>query len=126
MKAAVLFEANTPLSIEDVTVSKPTAHEVLIRTMAVGVCRSDLHFVDGAYPHAMPTIPGHEACGVVEAVLFPDGDRADHAGGCVARHEKVITLRVVSPRRSSSNASLIRSSGIRSAIIVSRSSSPRM
>ncbi len=68
MKAAVLFEANTPLSIEDVTVSKPTAHEVLIRTMAVGVCRSDLHFVDGAYPHAMPTIPGHEACGVVEAV----------------------------------------------------------
>ena len=68
MKAAVLFEANTPLSIEDVTVSKPTAHEVLIRTMAVGVCRSDLHFVDGAYPHAMPTIPGHEACGVVEAI----------------------------------------------------------
>ena len=68
MKAAVLFEANTPLSIEDVTVSKPTAHEVLIRTMAVGVCRTDLHFVDGAYPHAMPTIPGHEACGVVEAV----------------------------------------------------------
>jgi S-(hydroxymethyl)glutathione dehydrogenase/alcohol dehydrogenase len=68
MKAAVLFEANTPLSIEDVTVSKPTAHEVLIRTVAVGVCRSDLHFVDGAYPHAMPTIPGHEACGVVEAI----------------------------------------------------------
>lgn len=68
MKAAVLFEAKTPLSIEDVTISKPTAHEVLIRTMAVGVCRSDLHFVDGAYPHAMPTIPGHEACGVVEAI----------------------------------------------------------
>ena len=68
MKAAVLFEANTPLSIEDVNISKPTAHEVLIRTVAVGVCRSDLHFVDGAYPHAMPTIPGHEACGVVEAV----------------------------------------------------------
>ena len=68
MKAAVLFEAKTPLSIEDVTVSDPLAHEVLIRTVAVGVCRSDLHFVDGAYPHAMPTIPGHEACGVVEAV----------------------------------------------------------
>ncbi|KQM64888.1 alcohol dehydrogenase [Sphingomonas sp. Leaf17] len=68
MKAAVLFEANTPLSIEDVTVSKPAPREVLIRTVAVGVCRSDLHFVDGAYPHAMPTIPGHEAAGVVEAV----------------------------------------------------------
>ncbi|HEX7693857.1 MAG TPA: Zn-dependent alcohol dehydrogenase, partial [Sphingomonas sp.] len=35
---------------------------------AVGVCRSDLHFVDGAYPHPLPTIPGHEAAGVVEAV----------------------------------------------------------
>ncbi|MEO5867064.1 MAG: Zn-dependent alcohol dehydrogenase [Sphingomonas sp.] len=68
MKAAILFEAGTPLSIENVTVSKPGAHEVLIRTAAVGVCRSDLHFVDGAYPHAMPTIPGHEAAGIVEAV----------------------------------------------------------
>ena len=68
MKAAVLFEAKTPLSIEEVSVSKPGPHEVLIRTAAVGVCRSDLHFVDGAYPHPMPTIPGHEAAGVVEAV----------------------------------------------------------
>ena len=68
MKAAVLFEARTPLSIEEVTVSKPGPREVLIRTVAVGVCRSDLHFVDGAYPHALPTIPGHEACGVVEAI----------------------------------------------------------
>ena len=68
MKAAVLFEAKTPLSIEEVSVDKPGAREVLIRTVAVGVCRSDLHFVDGAYPHAMPTIPGHEAAGVVEAV----------------------------------------------------------
>ena len=68
MKAAVLFEAKTPLRVEEVSVSKPALHEVLIRTAAVGVCRSDLHFVDGAYPHAMPTIPGHEACGVVEQV----------------------------------------------------------
>ncbi|KQR84120.1 Zn-dependent alcohol dehydrogenase [Sphingomonas sp. Leaf343] len=68
MKAAVLFDAKTPLVIEEVTVSKPLAHEVLIRTHAVGVCRSDLHFVDGLYPHRFPTIPGHEAAGVVEAV----------------------------------------------------------
>jgi S-(hydroxymethyl)glutathione dehydrogenase/alcohol dehydrogenase len=74
MKAAVLFEPKTPLTIEDVTVSAPLAHEVLIRTVAVGVCRSDLHFVDGAYPHAVPTIPGHEAAGVVEAV----GDEVRH------------------------------------------------
>ena len=68
MKAAVLSEARSPLSIEDVVVDAPFAHEVLIRTAACGVCRSDLHFVDGAYPHAMPCIPGHEAAGIVEAV----------------------------------------------------------
>ena len=68
MKAAVLFEPKTPLRIEDVAVADPAPHEVLIRTVAVGVCRSDLHFVDGIYPHALPTIPGHEAAGVVEAV----------------------------------------------------------
>ncbi|OAN59972.1 Zn-dependent alcohol dehydrogenase [Sphingomonas sp. TDK1] len=68
MKAAVLFEAKTPLAIEEVEVSKPGPREVLIRTAAVGVCRSDLHFVDGAFPHPVPTVPGHEAAGVVEAV----------------------------------------------------------
>lgn len=68
MKAAVLFEAKTPLQIEEVVVSKPGPHEVLIRTKAVGVCRSDLHFVDGVYPHALPAIPGHEAAGIVEQV----------------------------------------------------------
>ena len=68
MKAAILFEAKTPLRVEDVTIDKPAAHEVLIRTVACGVCRSDLHFVDGAYPHPLPGIPGHEAAGVVEAI----------------------------------------------------------
>ena len=68
MKAAVLTAAGTPLTIEDIRVDAPLAHEVLIRTAACGVCRSDLHFVDGAYPHAMPCIPGHEAAGIVEAI----------------------------------------------------------
>ncbi len=68
MKAAVLFEPGKPVEIADVRVDTPGPREVLIRTAAVGVCRSDLHFVDGAYPHALPTIPGHEAAGVVEAV----------------------------------------------------------
>jgi len=68
VRAAVLFEAGKPLSIEEVAVDKPAAREVLVRTHACGVCRSDLHFVDGAYPHPLPGIPGHEAAGVVEAV----------------------------------------------------------
>lgn len=68
MKAAVLFEAKTPLVIEDIRIDAPGPREVLIRTAACGVCRSDLHFVDGSFPHVMPTVPGHEAAGVVEAV----------------------------------------------------------
>jgi len=68
MKAAVLFEAGKPLEIADVQVSGPGPREVLIRTVACGVCRSDLHFVDGAFPHPVPTVPGHEAAGVIEAV----------------------------------------------------------
>jgi len=68
LKAAVLYEAGKPLEITEVRVSKPGPREVLIRTKAVGVCRSDLHFVDGAFPHPVPTVPGHEAAGVIEAV----------------------------------------------------------
>jgi S-(hydroxymethyl)glutathione dehydrogenase/alcohol dehydrogenase len=41
---------------------------VLIRTAACGLCHSDLHFIEGAYPHPLPAIPGHEAAGIVEAV----------------------------------------------------------
>ncbi|AJP71901.1 Zn-dependent alcohol dehydrogenase [Sphingomonas hengshuiensis] len=68
MKAAILFAPGTPLEIRDVDVAAPGPREVLIRTAAVGVCRSDLHFVDGAFPHPVPTVPGHEAAGIVEAV----------------------------------------------------------
>jgi S-(hydroxymethyl)glutathione dehydrogenase/alcohol dehydrogenase len=68
MKAAVLHEVNKPLVIEDVTVNKPGPHEVLIRTAACGLCHSDLHFLEGTYPHPLPCVPGHEAAGIVEAV----------------------------------------------------------
>ena len=68
MKAAVLREVGKPLSIEDVQLDKPKGREVLVLTKAVGVCHSDLHFIDGLYPYALPTIPGHESAGVVEAV----------------------------------------------------------
>jgi S-(hydroxymethyl)glutathione dehydrogenase/alcohol dehydrogenase len=68
MKAAVLYQAKTPLVIEQVNIDKPGPHEVLIRTAACGLCHSDLHFIDGAYPHATPCIGGHEAAGIVEAV----------------------------------------------------------
>jgi S-(hydroxymethyl)glutathione dehydrogenase/alcohol dehydrogenase len=68
MKAAVFREVGKPLQIEDVAISKPGPHEVLIRTKAAGVCHSDLHFVEGKYPHPAPAVLGHESAGVVEAV----------------------------------------------------------
>ena len=68
MKAAVLREVGKPLQIEDVQISKPGPHEVLIRTAAAGVCHSDLHFVEGSYPHPLPAVLGHESAGIVEAV----------------------------------------------------------
>jgi S-(hydroxymethyl)glutathione dehydrogenase/alcohol dehydrogenase len=67
-KAAILIAPNQPLSIESVVVADPGPHEVRIRTAACGLCHSDLHFIEGAYPHPLPAIPGHEAAGVVEAV----------------------------------------------------------
>ena len=68
MKAAVLRAQNQPMEIEEVAVSNPGPREVLVRTLAAGVCHSDLHFLDGSYPYQLPTILGHESAGVVEAV----------------------------------------------------------
>ena len=60
MKAAVLYEPNTPLVIEEVGLRKPAAHEVLLRTAVAGLCHSDLHFIEGLYPHPLPVVLGHE------------------------------------------------------------------
>jgi len=68
MKAAVLRAVKQPLTIEDVEISKPGPREVLVRTVAAGVCHSDLHFQTGAYTYPMPAVLGHESAGVVEQV----------------------------------------------------------
>lgn len=68
MKAAVLREINKPLVIEDISHGNPAPREVLVRTVAAGVCHSDLHFQDGSYPYPLPAVLGHESAGIVEAV----------------------------------------------------------
>ena len=67
-KAAILEKPGEGLVIGEVEIAEPGPHEVLIDTKACGLCHSDLHFIDGAYPHPLPAIPGHEAAGVVRAV----------------------------------------------------------
>jgi S-(hydroxymethyl)glutathione dehydrogenase/alcohol dehydrogenase len=68
VKAAILETPGEGLTIGDVAMADPAPHEVLIDTKACGLCHSDLHFIDGAYPHPLPAIPGHEAAGIVRAV----------------------------------------------------------
>ena len=67
-KAAVLRAIGHPLTIEEIDVSDPGPFEVKIRTAAVGVCHSDLHFMEGSYHTDLPVVPGHESSGVVESV----------------------------------------------------------
>ena len=68
MKAAVLYEPNQPLIIEDVSTKKPGPHEVLLNTAYAGLCHSDLHFIEGLYPHPLPVVLGHESAGIVDQV----------------------------------------------------------
>ena len=68
MKAAVLHEVGKPLVIEDVQVDDPGPREVLVRTVASGVCHSDYHYMNGSYTPDLPVVLGHEAGGIVEKV----------------------------------------------------------
>ena len=86
MKAAVFHGPHQPLTIETVDIDKPMGREVLVRTVASGVCHSDLHFVDGFYPFPAPAILGHEAAGIVEAVGPQVGEfrPGDHVICCLS------------------------------------------
>src|SRR5262245_5197537 len=67
--------------VEAVEIDRPTpaAADVLVRVLACGVCRTDLHVVDGDLPApTIPIVPGHEIVGRVEAV---GRDVSDHAVG---------------------------------------------
>lgn len=68
MRAALLRDDSGQLVIEDVSIDKPERNEVLVQTVAAGLCHSDLHFIDGTWPASYPMLLGHEAAGVVQAV----------------------------------------------------------
>lgn len=68
MRAALLREIPGKLEIDEVEVGSPGPHEVLLRTVAAGLCHSDLHFMEGKYPYPTPAVLGHESAGIVEAV----------------------------------------------------------
>ncbi len=66
MKAMLLDRPGTALRCADVPMPAPGPGEILIKVRACGVCRTDLHVVDGELPPArQPIVPGHEIAGVV-------------------------------------------------------------
>ena len=85
MKAAVLDAqapiATAPLHVRDVPDPEPGPAEVRVRVLACGVCRTDLHVIEGDLPpHRLPIIPGHQVVGTVDrfgpgAARFAQGDR---------------------------------------------------
>lgn len=69
VKAAVLYEPNTPIVVKEVELDPPKANEVLVKMVASGVCHSDYHIVTGDLPsNHYPIICGHEGAGIVESV----------------------------------------------------------
>ena len=72
VKAAVFRKVHEPLTIETVEMDRPRGREIIVRTVATGVCHSDLHVVDGLarYPIDRPFVLGHEGAGVVDAVGY--------------------------------------------------------
>ena len=66
MRAMVLDEPGRPLVEKELPIPEPLPDEVLVRVRACGVCRTDLHVVDGELTHPkLPLIPGHEIVGTV-------------------------------------------------------------
>jgi len=69
VRAMVLERPQTPLALCERPLPQPAAGEVLIEVLACGVCRTDLHVIDGELPHPkLPIVPGHEIVGRIAAV----------------------------------------------------------
>ncbi len=72
MKAAILNKpapvSTNPLVVADIATPTPGPGEILIRVLCCGVCRTDLHVVEGELPqHKSPVIPGHQVVGTIES-----------------------------------------------------------
>jgi propanol-preferring alcohol dehydrogenase len=84
MRAMVLEEPGKPLMKKEVPVPRPGPGQILIKVRACGVCRTDLHIVDGELTEPkLPLIPGHEIVGIVVALggSGEEGERREGAEG---------------------------------------------
>jgi hypothetical protein len=63
VKAALLTAVPGRLQVEEVAIDSPIEHEVLVQTLASGLCHSDLHVMLGDLERPTPAVLGHEAAG---------------------------------------------------------------
>ncbi len=81
MRAMILEQPGKPLAAREVPDPEPGENQVLLKVKVCGVCRTDLHVVDGELTEPkLPLIPGHQIVGIVEAVgtnvsRYKPGDR---------------------------------------------------
>lgn len=69
MRAMLMERQHQKLRSVDLPVPKPKANELLIKVHSCGICRTDLHVVDGDLKHPkLPVIPGHQIVGVIEEI----------------------------------------------------------
>jgi alcohol dehydrogenase, propanol-preferring len=69
MRAMVLKQLNGPLEWTEITDRSPGPGEIRVRVAACGVCRTDLHVLDGELPdQKLPIIPGHEIVGRIDSI----------------------------------------------------------
>ncbi|AFZ30676.1 zinc-binding alcohol dehydrogenase family protein [Gloeocapsa sp. PCC 7428] len=105
MRAMILETPGKPLRVANLPIPTPNPQQVLIRVRACGICRTDLHIVDGELTQAkLPLVPGHQIVGIIEAVgeevvpQFKVGDRVgvpwlgytcDHCRYCLSGKENL-------------------------------------
>src|SRR4029450_10206933 len=63
VRAMVLTRPKRPLELREVPDPRPATDQALLRVLACGVCRTDLHLADGELDAALPVIPGREVLG---------------------------------------------------------------
>jgi S-(hydroxymethyl)glutathione dehydrogenase/alcohol dehydrogenase len=68
LKAAVCYEYDKPLVVEEVDIDPPQKDEVKVKLAATAVCHSDIHAFKGELPIKLPFIGGHESAGYIEEV----------------------------------------------------------
>ena len=67
-KGALLWELNSPFTVDEIDVGDPVADEVQIQLHAAGMCHSDYHLVNGNTPIGLPALGGHEGAGMITKV----------------------------------------------------------